>query len=326
MIHRTWRPEAFWAQSAHLWLQGSGDIIETVDDPLPPERVSRGHKPYDWQRRKDGVMRRFKRVKQWVLPLGFAEAWFFEPIDPIIIIQRDPYTAGSLGLWWALLRFYAREIELGWLMQTQEQEIAPESAILAANGVEATTLDYEMGTEIEDNIISTAISDVYGGGRAEQWAKERDYQTWHTTPCRRARVKLLPDGRRSIEPNYGSEWSKEELLAILRRPPAQPDNTHWEESREEFEVEDQEARYQDERGLDYAASDPCPWSTVEYDGTVLCDKGRAPIYGNVKDKRTGTITIEVVDTGECQLCHGSGQVPATLGLALPAIWDEDFPL
>lgn len=317
-------PKPFWSTAEHRWLVSTKTCDTSYDREMPVERVPKGHRPYNWAVRREGVMRRFKRVKNWVLPIGFAETWFFEPLDsmlPVISRMEDPRKAATMLFWHRLIQMYSRELELAWLMQTQDQDIAPESAILAANGLEAASRhanEKGIGDDVEESVMSTAIADTISGQRAERFAMEVDYATWHTTPPRKLHGGTV-DGKRTLKPAVGSEWTREEMLEILRRPIKPFNPEPWDEFRLEFEEEDQVGRYREERGVDYAGSEPCPASQFTYAGYKMCDNGKAPVFGSIKNKRTKVLTVEKVDTGDCNFCNGSGKVPTSLGLDLPAV-------
>jgi hypothetical protein len=264
---------------------------------MPEERVPPGQKPYDWAKRREGVMRRFKNVRNWVMPFGSAEP--FRPTGE----QGDP------------------KRELAWLMKTQFMEIPPMWEELAANGLAATSRN-GIGDETPDADVepdqtdyTSALAETYEHARAERWARERDYQTWMSSQVRKCRIIENDDGTRTIRANYGHEWDIEELRAILRRPPSEPNTEPWDEYRHDFEIEDQEARMEPEA---YMNAEECPMYREYFQSRRWCDNGKAPVF---QEMESGGYAY--AGEGTCPVCNGTGVILSTLGIALSIVPDED---
>jgi len=284
-------------------------------EPLPkvPYHADHAHygnydtPEYDWSKRKDIATRNMPNVLHWVLPIGYVE-----PYRP----------TGHKG---------DASRELAWLMKTQDMEIPPQWAELAANGIEATSLTDETGGEREDidenscrdENYSLALAQTYEQGRRERWTRERDEQTFRTTPARRCRIWVNEEGKRTIQAMYGSRWTREELLAMLKRGPSPINTEPWDEYRETFDIEDQESRV----GLStYDNTDPCPQQQVYYHGmnmwqpVPMCKDGKAPV---IESDETGEYVDEWVN---CPTCQGTGRVLNMLGFNLTIVDGEEFAI
>ncbi len=294
-------------------MQPRATMVQTPAPPyVTPERERLPHisvVPYDWEKRKAGVMARFKNVPNWVQPFGYTTAYAIKELPCLAADEQD------------------QQQELTYLISTQNLELAPLWAELAANGLTAFSKDApkegengetEVGDVPDVNLDSVGLALIYSGGRAEAFAKERDYQTWHTTRPRRAHRVVNEAGQRGIVPRLGSVFSKEELQAMLSRKTRETKDEGevglWLDAlpltpeRNEFHAEDAEARYTAGRG-GYGAGDPCPRTKDKRaDGTPLCVNGRVPITED------GIIT----DEDDCPSCNGEGTVMGLLGSALLA--------
>jgi hypothetical protein len=247
-----------------------------------------------------------RNIKNWVQPIGYTGPFVPKELPGKSLSQQE------------------REAELTYLISTQHLDLAPMWAELAANGIPAFSKDSPVETEEGDVEVgdvpaetpeSLALAQIIDGGRAEAFARERDYQTWNTTLPRRA-LAIERDGRRGIVPKPGSIFATEELQAMLARKPKRRvdegevgfwlDSLGLSEDRSEFEAEDQLARYERDR-LGYASGEPCPETRQQRaDGTPLCQNGIVPI----------TIDGEVAYYEECPTCNGDASVMGILGTTL----------
>jgi hypothetical protein len=287
--------------------------------PMPTEHVNEewGLKPYDWSKRKKRVLQNMPNVKTWVQPIGYTQAFWHQARW----LANDP------------------KREVLYLIETQNLDLAPQWAEFAANGLESGSMtaseaglytgDIAHGDPNHD--YSLALADTFESGRKERWSRERDYQTWHTTPAQRATRFTTDDGQSAIRAHYGTQFTEEELLAMLDRPtPERPppltreqqtdqewlDTLEQDATREAFRILDEEQRYYDECGVDYAGSEPCPYQELEgWLGDPLCKNGKSPI---IEDD-------EIADWADCPRCHGTGLIQAELGTTLTTI-DEDWLL
>ena len=276
------------------------------------------HAPYDWKNRRPQVMGRFTGVKRWVTPIGFAETWVFQNVNLTISIfnMQDTQRASVLLYWHWLLRFHSREIELLWLEETQELELAPLRSVFGANGIEAGSIedpDYFASDIIPENASVEAhqgLSHTYEYARAEQWAREVDYQTWHTSPPRYMDVIKNDDGTCTARPRYGSQFTREELIAAIQRSKAgfKPNPEPWSDDNDITAALDEEREQ-----LPYPSGAPCPMSYHVYDGEQVCRHGTSHIYDEFN---------EIVGSGPCETCNGSGIVPGLLHIDLPTFNDE----
>lgn len=280
----------------------------------PPCSVS--VRPYDWSKRRDGVMARFKNVSNWVQPIGYIAPYEVPALPGKSLSEID------------------REHELTYLVKTQELELAPMWAELAANGLTAFSKDSPVVTEDGDAEVgdvpdsggdfdSVALAIQYENGRREQFARERDYANWHTTAVRRAVFVTNEAGQRGIVPRPGSIFTKPELQELLSRKPVEKpeegevgewlDSLAISEDRAEFELEDQLARYEEDRVRGFNSGQPCP-ETLNHriDGSPFCQNGEVPV----------TIDGEVEWYEDCPTCGGNGSVLSLIGSDLP-VTDSD---
>jgi hypothetical protein len=304
----------------------------------PPKREPRSEprcsrkvyvKPYDWKKRRTGVLERFKNVKDWVQPIGFSQ----DATPQMLAAARHLLAMQPKELPGKSWNTQQDEEELTYLIATQDCELAPLAKELAANGVPASSKDatregedgdLETGDVPDGTYLSTGLSDQYTKGRREQFAHDTDERTWHSTYARRAKHVTNDQGQRGVVPKPGNLFTHEELLAILTRKPGEMldegeigfylDNLDISEDRNEFEVADQLERYeksQDRNG--YAAGFDCPeQSHPREDGSPLCQKGTVPITENAK----------VIDYEDCPTCGGTGTVQSLLGSDLPIVDSE----
>jgi len=270
--------------------------------------------PYDWAKRRDGVMARFKNVSNWVQPIGYIA-----PYEPPALPGKS-------------LSEIDREKELTYLVRTQELELAPMWAELAANGLTAFSKDSPVATEDGDAEVgdvapqaehhatdSLALAIQLENGRREQFARERDYASWHTTSPRRADFVTNEAGQRGIVPRPGSVFTKPELQELLaRKPVEQPDEGEvgeWLDSlpANDFETDDQLVRYEEDRHRGFNSGQPCPETEkTRLDGSPLCQNGEVPV----------TIDGEVHYYEDCPTCGGNGSVLSLIGCDLP-VTDTD---
>ena len=264
--------------------------------------------PYDWAKRRDGVMARFKSVRNWVQPIGYIAPYEPKPLPGKSLTQQD------------------RDKELTYLIETQHLDLAPMWAELAANGLTAYSKDSTVTTEdgeVESGDVPEALGDnsalarQYESGRKEQFARETDYAAWHTPRGqRRAQFVTNDEGKRGVIPKPGSVFTKPELQAMLaRRPVEKPEEGEvgeWLDSlpAHDFETDDQLARYEADRHTGFNSGEPCPeQQQTRIDGSPLCQKGEVPV----------TIDGEVHYYEECPTCGGNGSVLSLLGCDLPVV-------
>lgn len=177
-----------------------------------------------WPKRREEALKRFaNHVKRFVEPMGFVEA--FDTSAP----------------------HASREVELQWLIDSQDKELAPEYARFAANGIESfsmfTSYTDENGEEHElaDDLFADSEDeeDEYGlpvdyptaaaeemwttaiaqaiDSRQEDFLREADRQRWY---CGRPKVAYMvvgENGRRGMVPKRNHPWTNEELLKALKR-------------------------------------------------------------------------------------------------------------
>lgn len=306
------------------------------DDLAPPELKPRSHvqgpaplpkvayqsperppcttrvRPYDWSKRKEGVMARFKNVSNWVQPIGYVAPYVPAALPGKSLSEQD------------------REKELTYLISTQDLDLAPMWAELAANGLTAFSKDASMenedGEESETGDVPETVGDMVAlaiqleNGRREQFARERDYANWHTANVRRAVRVTNAEGKRGIVPKPGSVFTRPELQEMLSRKPAEHveegEVGKWLDSlvQPDFEAEDQLARYEADRTKGFTSGEPCPDTRQKRaDGTPLCQSGRVPITDE---------DGEVFDFDDCPTCGGNGSVLSLLGMDLPAVDSE----
>jgi hypothetical protein len=280
--------------------------------------------PYDWNERKAGVMARMPNVLNWVQPIGST--------TPYNMLKTDGDEAR----------------ELAWLIKTQHMDLAPQWQEFAANGLRASSRhnaeegSLEADIEEEELELSVALAEVYTTGRREQWAMERDNQTWHTSPVRRVDVKETTFNRYSAKSRWGSEHTREELLACIdhRRIAdwaSVPDDItyQWQgcldymnaldrdDKRDAFRIADEQERYDVDR-VGYASGVPCPMRPIILESVPMCQNGAdvpfgtdgkwvAPVFA---EDAAGLFVEEYVP---CQTCFGSGQVQMVLGAVIAAV-------
>lgn len=184
-------------------------------------RDTRSHAEAWAERRDESLVRFADRVKRFVQPMGFVEAFR----------QDAPHAS--------------REVELRWLEATQAQDIAPEYAILAANGVEAFSLftsyvdedgeehslseDFADPVDSEDDLAlldyptqaaerlwSEAIAQTLDS-RVESFLREADRQRWYCSMPKVAYYIADESGKRGIVPKARHPWTSDELRSALQR-------------------------------------------------------------------------------------------------------------
>jgi len=289
---------------------------------MPVENVPEGHKPYHWHERREAVMARMPNVLNWVQPIGST------------VPYQKRMTDGD------------ESRELAWLIRTQHMDLAPQWQEFAANGLHASSLIDENGEmqqdiseeDTRDENYSLALAAMYETGRREQFAHDRDYQTWHTSPVRRAWTGETTDGKVTAKARWGSEFTEEELMHFIENfkvardtPDPEPLTQQWSDEldwldtldrdpqRDEFRISDEQERYDEDR-VGYAAGDTCPNTFVIIAGTAQCDNGAAPVY-DMPDGMFGPIVL--IDWADCPTCQGTGLVQSLLGTTISAL-DEDI--
>ncbi len=303
-----------WDPDKRVWVRGTTICDQSIDSPMPDEHVDAGHLPYHWEERKEKVMKRMPNVLNWVQPFGSTVAYHASNVN-----------ANSSK-------------ELAWIMSTQHMDLAPQWQEFAANGIRAGSLNNQENG-VEENIdypdleLSTALADVYISGRREQWARERDYQTWHTTPIRRADVRPTESGKFTAKPRWGSEFTRDELLHLIRQtkaalaqPDPEPLTKEWSDdrdwlndldrdnARDAFRIQDEIDRYDEDR-IGYAAGEPCPWSTVIALDIVMCQSGQSPVFDE---------NYEVADWAPCPICHGDAIVQNVIGTTMSTVDGDEY--
>jgi hypothetical protein len=281
---------------------------KSPERPAPTTRV----RPYDWAKRREGVMSRFKNVSNWVQPIGYVA-----PYEPPVLPGKD---AGEVD----------REKELTYLIATQDLDLAPMWAELAANGLTAFSKDNAVETEDGESEAGDVPEDTTGDmvalaiqlehGRREQFARERDYANWHTANPRRAQFVTNAEGKRGIVPKPGSVFTRPELQEMLSRKPAENveegEVGKWLDSlvQPDFETLDQIERYEADRVKGFTSGEPCPARLeMRADGSPLCQAGIVPITDE---------DGEVIDYDDCPTCGGNGSVLSILGMDLPVVDSE----
>jgi hypothetical protein len=253
-------------------------------------------------------MSRFKNVSNWVQPIGYVA-----PYEPPVLPGKD---AGTVD----------REKELTYLIKTQDLELAPMWAELAANGLTAFSKDKSIENEDGENepgdvpvpsADGSALAAAFENGRREQFARERDYANWHTAAPRRAQRVTNAQGKQGIVPKPGSVFTRPELQEMLSRKPVEKPEEgevgEWLDSlaRPDFEALDQLARYEEDRHKGFTSGEPCPAiHESREDGSPLCQAGIVPVTDE---------DGEVFDYEDCPTCGGNGSVLSVLGMDLPVV-------
>jgi hypothetical protein len=280
---------------------------QSPERPAPTTRV----RPYDWSKRQEGVMSRFKNVSNWVQPIGYVAPYEVPALPGKSLSDID------------------REKELTYLISTQDLDLAPMWAELAANGLTAFSKDATFETEDGEAEVGdvpettgdlVALAIQLENGRREQFARERDFANWNTAAPRRAQRVVNAEGKRGIVPKPGSIFTRDELQALLARKPAETveegEVGKWLDSivQPDFDAEDQLARYETDRTKGFTSGEPCPDQRQKRaDGSPLCQSGRVPITDE---------DGEVFDFDDCPTCGGNGSVLSLLGMDLPVVDSE----
>lgn len=207
------------------------DVVKDIDSPLPPEAMKGRFYNYQsqphsqvWPKRREEALKRFaNNVKRFVEPMGFVEAFGSEA----------PHAT--------------REVELRWLIETQDKEIAPEYSRLAANGLEAfsmyTSYTDENGEEHEiaddlfadtegeedenglpadyptaaaEDLWTTAIAQRVDA-RQEEFLREADRRRWYSDRPKVAYMVVDADKRRGLVPKQNHPWTHEQLVEAMKR-------------------------------------------------------------------------------------------------------------
>ena len=185
-----------------VWLTAYADRDRSVTVPQAHPKMqgqwgdSRSHDEA-WPERREASMQRFaQRVIAFVEPHGYAAPW--EGADSTM----------------------SREDEIAALIATQEQEIAPEFARLAANGVEAMSMDADyLNEDGEPQPMAEAIAEyklvtditAQLDSRQEQFLRAADEQRWYSGRPRVAYAVANDEGKRGLVPKAGHPWTREEL-------------------------------------------------------------------------------------------------------------------
>ena len=185
------------------------DVNRDVGSSMPPENIpgrffSRDTRSHDlaWADRREDSLRRFaERVKGFVEPLGFVAPF----------AEHAPE--------------FAAKGELNWLIETQSQEIAPEYARLAANGVEAFSMfssytdsngeEHQIADDIAEHLWTDAIVQTLDE-RQEAFLREADRRRWYSSRPKVAYEVVNDDGKRFMVPKERHPWTVDELIDLMK--------------------------------------------------------------------------------------------------------------
>lgn len=194
-----------------VWLTAYADRDRSVNVPKAYPNLEgqwgdkRSHDEV-WPERRDLSLKRFaRRVISFVEPHGYVAPWEGATAD------------------------MSREDEIAALIATQEQEIAPEFARLAANGVEAMSLDADyLNDDGEPQPMAEAIAEyklitditAQLDSRQEEFLRAADEQRWYSGRPRVAYAVANDEGKRGLVPKAGHPWTREELKARIESLPS----------------------------------------------------------------------------------------------------------
>jgi len=269
-----------------------------------------------WPERRESSLQRFaQRVIQFVEPHGYVAPW-------------EGATSEM-----------SREEEIEALIATQEQEIAPEFARLAANGVEAMSLDKDYLDENgEPQPMAEAIADykvvvditAQLDSRQEQFLREADERRWYSGRPKVAYAVANAEGKRGLVPKAGHPWTREELTEAIKSLPSAQDiqqamarRTMPRHKRPSLESPVEKA--QRERAAKYVAPYFASLDEARESFEYAFQEERLPVETYAPNEECevcfdGTVMNAQGDEEPCQTCQGTHSVIHTLGFdGIPAV-------
>lgn len=158
--------------------------------------------PYNWANRRIALLERPDNVLRWAVPFGYVSVFY-----------------PRLG----------EDLELQYLVETQDKELAPMWLELLENGIAAVSQSSARSADDDDD---TTVGDTMAGDlneegppteyevptdlRRELWWKEEDEYRWHCGPIIKATIIPREEGKVSIKCTEAANLTKQQQTEWLQ--------------------------------------------------------------------------------------------------------------